>query len=421
MMQQPLSSIPPTDCLLMELTGMAAESGNPQQLDLYLSLHFDEAWQPLMGGQLKYGLTGGRLQLKIDNGKICQVSCQETPMIEQIVSKTDKSHSCRCQISFRTQETEPTWLFELDAPAPQSCLQNLPLGTLEFHSFPCKIQAIFEVDSSCVRFTGADGLWHHDISPNKHAILETKISLSLQEFQLVPRRQRVVVLQYNSAAEIPEISSYEICDPLSAPVQPLQQSMQKVLEAKTDDFLKLAALANLNPAEDFAGANMLGVTLENVDFSGANLAGANFRGALLNDVDLSGANLIGANFAGADLSGALLSDANLTNADLHRCSLALANLAGANLTNANLTGVNLSNSNLSDANLTGANLTDADLNHAGLALTKMAGAILSGAKVLGARFRHDAGISEEMHLDLKQRGAMFEEDLQKLDETAEDS
>ncbi|MCT7951146.1 pentapeptide repeat-containing protein [Ancylothrix sp. C2] len=405
-MQQPLSPIPQTDCLLMELTAASASEGNLQQIDLYVTLHFDEACQALMTGYVKYALRGGRLKLKLENATFVGPSCQESPQTQRLISKKDSAAKEVCQVSFVESETQPTWEFSLPKQTNQSKLENFKLATIELQAFPAKIQTFFQISPGCLRVTGAEGLWHFDISPNKHAILETKLALWLQENQQIGGGW-VGVLNYQSP-EMSERSGYEISENPFRETANLSQAIEEVLGAKTENFRELAKLAGLNYMVDFAGANLLGVSLEGSDLSNANLEGINLRGALLSDVDFSGANLSGANLAGADISGALLSDANLQNADLHRASLALANLGGANLAGANLKEANLSNANLSDADLSNANLSDAELKDAGLMLTKLAGVNLAGANIEGARFRHDSGITEEMQKDLIERGAIFE-------------
>ncbi len=406
-MQQPLSPIPQTDCLFMELSPANASGGNLQQIDLYVTLQFNESSHPLMTGYVKYALTGGRLKLKLENAKLLTASCQESPQNQRLISKIESPTKQVCQVNFIESEATPTWEFSLPKQLNQSKLEHFKLATIELETFPAKIQSFFQISPANLKVTGAEGLWHFDISPNKHAILETKLALWLQENQKNAGGSWVAVLNYHSP-EWTETSSYEIHEEISRESAVLEQQIEEVLAAKIENFLELAKLAGLNPLVDFAGANLLGVSLEGIDLSNANLEGISLRGALLNDVDFSGANLSRANLAGADLSGALLSDANLENADLHRASLALANLGGANLAGANLTEVNLSNANLSDANLSNANLSGADLKDAGLMLTKLAEVNLAGAHIEGARFRHDSGISEEMQKDLIQRGAIFE-------------
>lgn len=81
--------------------------------------------------------------------------------------------------------------------------------------------------------------------------------------------------------------------------QETQRSIQQILEAETNDFMKLARIAGLDIATDFA----------NADLSDVDLSGANLRGANLSETDLSRAKLIGANLSEADFTNAVV---NLT-------------------------------------------------------------------------------------------------------------
>jgi uncharacterized protein YjbI with pentapeptide repeats len=175
-------------------------------------------------------------------------------------------------------------------------------------------------------------------------------------------------------------------------------------------YLRLAYLcsANLSGANlrlaylcyaNLIGANLIGANLISTNLSGADLSGAYLRLAYLCYADLSGANLSGANLSGANLSGANLSGANLSGAYLSG-----ANLSDANLSSVYLSGVYLSGADLSSANLSGANLRRANLSDANLS-----GADLSGADVEKTQFGANLGLTEEMKLDLKQRGAIFED------------
>ncbi|HIK09435.1 MAG TPA: pentapeptide repeat-containing protein [Oscillatoriaceae cyanobacterium M33_DOE_052] len=263
----------------------------------------------------------------------------------------------------------------------------------------------------------AEELWHHDISPNKHAILERKLIKSLVELKLQPHTHQVELPGREStgdknlgATEIFWIEANpEQIKATEALWEVLQEDITKVVGAGTDDLAELAKIVNLNPLNDFAGANLLACDLRNGDFTGADFTKANLRGADLTDADFTGASLVGAKLAGADLTGAMLSDANLTGADLHLSSLALASLSGAKLEGANLHQANLSNANLSDADLTDADLTGADLHQAGLVLTNLSGAKLAGAKVAAARFKSPMGMTDAIVRDLQQLGAIFEE------------
>ena len=168
----------------------------------------------------------------------------------------------------------------------------------------------------------------------------------------------------------------------------------------SDANLRSANLINAN----LSGAFLINADLINADLSSAFLSGANLSGAFL-----SGANLINANLINANLSGAFLSGANLINANLINANLSGAFLSGANLINSNLINSNLINANLIDANLSGTNLSGAFLSGANLINANLSGADLRSAKVKNTRFGYNQGISEELRLDLIQRGAIFED------------
>ncbi len=254
--------------------------------------------------------------------------------------------------------------------------------------------------------TGIEGFWPHNISPNRLAVLERKLAIWLRS-QTFSQPLSLKSQGYETGEELQHLTQQAAT--LGCDFSPFQTIVKDIVSAPSDHFLELAEIANLNPMTDFAGARLLGVSLTNLDLSGANFHQAYLRGADLSDSDLSQGNLSNANLSGADLSGALLSDANLSHADLHRVSFALANLSGANLTQVNLTEANLSNCNLSNAILTGAMLKNANLHQAGLALTDLSGTDFTGAIVEQARLWHDAGLSEETKQDLIQRGAIFED------------
>jgi uncharacterized protein YjbI with pentapeptide repeats/transcriptional regulator with XRE-family HTH domain len=109
-------------------------------------------------------------------------------------------------------------------------------------------------------------------------------------------------------------------------------------------------------------------------------------------VSLSGANLSGADLSSADLSGADLSGANLSGAILRGADLSDADLSDADLSGANLSGADLRNADLRNADLRNADLSDADL---------------SDAIVVDALFGGNAGLTQEMILDLVRRRAIF--------------
>jgi uncharacterized protein YjbI with pentapeptide repeats len=161
---------------------------------------------------------------------------------------------------------------------------------------------------------------------------------------------------------------------------------------------------------DLVVASIRGADLRVASLSGANLRAADLSGANLNPADLSEANLSRANLREANLSKANLIKANLIMATVDNTNFSNADLSGASLmaidcvsddergiiflshldrrifdsdSNANLCGANLSNANLSNANLRGANLGGANLENATLLYTDLTGAHLTGCHVHG--------------------------------------
>ncbi|WP_293363473.1 pentapeptide repeat-containing protein [Microcoleus sp. CAWBG52] len=384
------------DCLWMQLEAIPVPSvaDQTQQLDIHLSLNFNEHWEPLLGGRVKFGLQGGTLKLNLENCEIPVASRQLVGDFElspidsstEVLStesqpevrdnekaeKIQETDCTFCHVSTIGDDTKPAWIFSLKRGKPvlKGLLKSVKLG--EFPAKPLRIAAAFEVVKEDIYLTDAEGLWPHDITPNQHSVLERILTVYLVN-KLQPALSWAL-LSYNlPAVEQPEV---EI---IAQAEDELQEMVDRIIAAETDDFVELATIANLNPALDFAGGSLRGTSLSAVDFSSANLPAANFRGANLNDADFSDANLQNTKFGGADLSGAFLGNADLSGADLYRASLALANLSGADLSRANLLEVNLTNANF------------------------------SGANVKSARFGNNSGLAEDVKLNLQQRGAIFEE------------
>ncbi|WP_293128942.1 pentapeptide repeat-containing protein [Microcoleus sp. bin38.metabat.b11b12b14.051] len=373
----------------LEAIPVPSVAAQTQQLDIHLSLNFNEHWEPLLGGRVKFGLQGGTLKLSLENCEIPVASRQLVGdfALSSIESSTevllnesqhenaenlDDTDGTLCHVSTVGDDTKPAWIFSLKRGKPvlKGLLKSAKIGG--FEAKPLRIAAVFEVAKEDIYLTDAEGLWPHDITPNQHSVLERILTVYLQANKLQPALSWAL-LSYNlPAVEAPEV---EIVAEAEAQ---LQEMVDRIISAETDDFAELAKIANLNPAEDFAGGSLRGTSLSAVDFSSANLPGANFRGANLNDADFSDANLQNSKFGGADLSGAFLGNADLSGADLYRASLALANLSGADLSGANLLEVNLTNANF------------------------------SGANVESARFGNNSGLAEDVKLNLQQRGAIFE-------------
>ncbi len=242
------------------------------------------------------------------------------------------------------------------------------------------------------------------------------------------------LMDYSPTSTIPG-QPYQMPSELS--YQQLQDLIQLVNEADTEDFFELAKIAGLNPINDFSGADLREVDLRSAQLAKANFINTDLSGAVLINANLDEARLIGAQLVSAVLTGATLTHADLVSANLTRANLLSTNFHNANLKRANLSQANLSNADLcradlTAATLTGANLGEADLMHANLRRADLTGTDLSGASFYGsdlsncdlrwadlsainltgatvvqALFGNNLGLSKEMYLDLRQRGAYF--------------
>ena len=347
--------------MALEAVPITSNSANSNQFDLYFSLNFNQQWYSLLDGRIKLSLQGGQLKLRLKNSQLHDINSQLDNYFE---------------ITTKASETEPTWIFTLKTTKSvlADSLKRVKLGTIKTITQPFTLTATWTVFPADITLTDAEDLWRHDLSPNKHGVLERTIVFFLCKNQLPSSLSWIELGSSNLEAEESwaEENKPEITFQAR---EELKQLIQQIYTAKTDEIEELAQLAKLNLKTDLAGGNLLATNLSGINLNGANLKKANLRGVDLTDADLSEANLSYVNLSGADLSGAYLDNADLSYGNLYRTSLALANLIGANLSNANLQEANLSN------------------------------ASLSRAIVTGAKFGKNTGLSEEMKLSLEQRGA----------------
>lgn len=122
-------------------------------------------------------------------------------------------------------------------------------------------------------------------------------------------------------------------------LEDLNDKLQLIAGATTDDFVSLVRLAGLDPKEDLCGTDLTRTAL-----SGQDLQGFNFSDSNLSYADMRGANLKGAILDRANLEGAMLDGASLRHA-----SLKGANLKNASCRDVDLDGVDLSGVRTEDA------------------------------------------------------------------------
>jgi hypothetical protein len=319
----------------LHLTGVCDPS--EKTCSLSLGLNYQEQWRSLLDGRVKLALKTGIFKLKLSSGEFIPFSEQRDD-ISQLVKGNDQE-----------------FVWQLLSPRGKSFLDQvnaeIPLGKIILKDEPSYLTGTWEISPADISITDAENLWRHDLSPNKHGILERVLARFFVQHYFTPQVSRVqyaiadsIPQQDSGTVKIPEVSAEKLGE--------LQNLIGQIYQAETQNLVELAQIAGLNLKKDLAGGNFLGAVLNGVELSGANLSRSNFRGAILTDADLSEANLSNANFSGADLSGAYLESTNLQNADFHKASLALVNLISTDLSHANLTQTNIINANLSGANVT---------------------------------------------------------------------
>lgn len=149
----------------------------------------------------------------------------------------------------------------------------------------------------------------------------------------------------------------------------------------------IAEAATLNQV-NFSNANLYGAKLNAANMSGASFKGATLTGADMRSSQLERADLSKTDLTYARLSGASLSEATLSKADLTEANLSKTNFSAANLRNANLAGTNLTEANLSGADLSGVNLMDAKGTNSALvdSNTNFTGAICPDGAIVDGSF-----------------------------------
>lgn len=354
--------------LCLELVANPQAAGSPW--DLFLNLIWGEHWEPLLGGRVKFALRGGTLSLR------CRASQWQGDrhLLSQPVDLTTPQGESRVKffpVSLGAQEAH--WRFESDplAQTLQGSLLKAPLGQW-LPEAGAMLLAGVSVDSGDLKILDAEGLWQHDITPNQHGIFDRAIAQFLKQYRAHPYFSWVQLGDMEQGDRFPMVEQDEI-----PALEKLQTLLQTIIHSPSDALGDLAELASLDLKQDFAGGNLLGATLREIDWQGAHLRAINLRGADLTDADLSEAQLSGANLSGADLSGAYLEGVNLSGSLGTNASFALGNLIGADLRQADLRGCNWSQAHFRDAQVAGADFRD------GVGLTEEQIAYLrdQGAKV----------------------------------------
>lgn len=197
----------------------------PDQIKLYLTLQFNEHEEPLPSGRIYFGLKGGTLKLKLENGKIAlaspglngsfelskqqekqnqdssdyqscvtvslrerQAGAKANPDTQNPVGKTGQSQFSNSQVSAQGFEENPTWVFvgEKDKPVLKGLLKPTLLGTLNVTAKPCRVEVTFCVAPQDIHITYIEGLLPQTISKKKRVVIERALAQRLFKGKLKP-------------------------------------------------------------------------------------------------------------------------------------------------------------------------------------------------------------------------------------------
>jgi len=185
------------DCLWMKLEAIPVQS---QQLDLPVTIKFNEQWEPLLKGRVKFGLKGGKLRLRLKNAQI-YYNCRHLTgsvalSIENESGETDPFQSTLCQVTTEGSEVNPDWVFKLKMGSQvlKGSLQKERLATLMVTDKPCEVDATFEVllrHLHLIDYT--EGVLPPNIDLTKQKVLKRRIEKDLLESNLKPYLSRTVL------------------------------------------------------------------------------------------------------------------------------------------------------------------------------------------------------------------------------------
>jgi hypothetical protein len=241
----PFSQAPPENncpvCLSIKLEGrliqaekqgifnLKTKSAATNQIQLYLALQFNEQEEPLPGRCLKFGIKGGKLKLRVDNGELSLASPglkgafelsgepgrynpessnyqsgftvylrerkpELQPSLEALKTVRKEAQAQLAVSGSRTQGLQEnlTWVFagEKDNSILQGSFNRTLLGTLRVKALPCRVEAIFCVSPEDIYITDAAGLIPHRIGKKKKVIIHRAIARHLLKRKLKPYLSR---------------------------------------------------------------------------------------------------------------------------------------------------------------------------------------------------------------------------------------
>lgn len=234
------------ECLHLEISGepVASESkgvfprfkkSEPEAFSLSVRINFNEQWLDFRFGRVKFGLRGGELRLKLENGQMpselrnealkkilareleierqlggeqeskFQLEGTVTPDLSKASlkgvreqrrkeSQGDKFQLKIAQISHKGANNQPVWVFENRTGEPVLIGELADsLGKMLIAGVPWSVEATFTHEMRQVVITGLENLFKDDISGHKLNVFELALAKLFLKHKTQPYLSRQVL------------------------------------------------------------------------------------------------------------------------------------------------------------------------------------------------------------------------------------
>ena len=234
------------ECLHLEISGepVASESkgpfslfkkSEPEAFSLSVRINFNQQWLVFSFGRVKFGLRGGELRLKLENGQMpselrnealkkilareleierqsggeqeskSQVEASVTPDLSkaslkgvgeqrQKKSQVDKFQLKIAQVSHKGANNQPVWVFENRTGEPVLIGELADsLGKMLIAGVPWSVEATFTHEMRQVVITGLENLFKDDISGHKLNVFELGFAKLFLKHKTQPYLSRQVL------------------------------------------------------------------------------------------------------------------------------------------------------------------------------------------------------------------------------------
>jgi hypothetical protein len=232
------------ECLHLKISGevvaakgllASLQNSEPEAIALFVRINFNEQWVDFNFGRVKFGLSGGELRLKLENGKMpselrnqdlkksleremsverqsggeqerkSQVKGSLAPDLSkagleavgedrQKDSRSDKFQLKIAQISHKGADDQPVWVFENKTGEPVLIGELADsLGKMLIEGIPWGVEATFTPEMRQVAITGLENLFKDDISGSKLKAFELVFAKKFLKNKTQPYLSRQVL------------------------------------------------------------------------------------------------------------------------------------------------------------------------------------------------------------------------------------